>query len=61
MADLGPAGQTGWWEENTQVVEAGTGNLGEDDARLCRDVVRKVKAQMELDLVKCAKKKKRIL
>ena len=59
MAELGPTGQTGEQEENAQTVKVG-GRKEEytDVDRLCREGVRKAKAQLELDLAMGAKKNK---
>ena len=59
MAELGPTGQTGEQEENAQAVKVGGRKEEYTDAdRLCREGVRKAKAQLELDLAMGAKKNK---
>ena len=55
MAEPKPTGQTEEQEEYAQAVEIGH----KEAARLCRDGVRKVKIQLELNLTKDAKKKKK--
>lgn len=58
MAELGPGGQTEEQEENAQAIETGTGTIKEymEVARLCRDGVKKAKAQLELNLARDARK-----
>ena len=59
MAELGPTGQTGEQEENAQAVKVwGRKEEYTDADRLCREGVRKAKAQLELDLAMGAKKNK---
>jgi len=59
MAEPGTANQAGEQEEMTKSIETRTTTREEyrDATGLCRDGVRKTKAQMELDLARIAKNK----
>ena len=58
MAEAGPAGQSGEQEADAQAVSAGQGawQEGGAGAGLCGAGGRKAKAQLELDVVRGAKK-----